>query len=255
MVSSSGSHRNPSFTPLTSSKPNLAADYSGRSSTGLSPRSILVGSSRHSIQAEQALQELVKASVDEQLIYNVLMSFEKKLCGSDDYGFLLRELCNRNEYSMAIQCFEFAVSRERQKTEQGKLASLVISVLGWLGKIELEKKLFETMKLSGLKPNLVTYNALIDACGKSGADFKRASHIFDDTLGNGFQPDRISYYSLLAVCSAKGLWETAMNLFNEMSYRGIDPDIYTYNTLLDVACSGSHIDPAFQVMAEMATKK
>nr|GEV94200.1 pentatricopeptide repeat-containing protein At2g31400, chloroplastic [Tanacetum cinerariifolium] len=293
-VSSSGSHRNPSFTPLTSSQPNLAADFSGRRSTRFVSKMHFGrvkqnGSSRHSIQAEQALQELVKASGDEKMINNVLMSFQTKLCGCDDYGFLLRELGNRNEYSMAIQCFEFAVGRERRKVEQGKLASSVISVLGRLGKIELAKKvfetsvnqgygntvyaysslisayaksglcddaikLFETMKLSGLKPNLVTYNALIDACGKSGADFKRASDIFDDMLSNGFQPDRISYNSLLAVCSGKGLWETAMNLFDEMSYRGIDPDIYTYNTLLDVACSGGHIDPAFQIMAEMATK-
>ncbi|KAL4589649.1 hypothetical protein LXL04_002557 [Taraxacum kok-saghyz] len=59
---------------------------------------------------------------------------------------------------------------------------------------------FDTMKLLGLKPNMVTYNALI----------------------NGFQLDRITYNFLLAVCTGGGLWETAMNLFHEMSYKGID---------------------------------
>lgn len=247
------------------------------------------GSSRHSVVAEDALQQLIRCSGDDRLIESILLNFQSKLCGSDDYNFLLRELGNRNEWSMAIQCFEFAVTRERRRTEQGKLASSVISVLGRLGKVELAKKvfetavregygntvyaysalisayaksglcddaiaLFETMKLTGLKPNLVTYNALIDACGKGGADFKRASEIFDDMLNNGFQPDRITYNSLLAVCSGGGLWETAVNLFHEMSYRGIEPDIYTYNTLLDVACSGGHMDSAFQIMAEMPTK-
>lgn len=245
--------------------------------------------SRHSILAEDALQQLIRCSGDDKLIDSVLLNFQSKLCGSDDYNFLLRELGNRNEWSMAIQCFEFAVSRERRRTEQGKLASSMISVLGRLGKVELAKKVFETavnqgygntvyaysalisayaksglcddaikvfetMKVTGLKPNLVTYNALIDACGKGGADFKRASEIFDDMLSNGFQPDRITYNSLLAVCSGGGLWETAMNLFNEMSYRGIEPDIYTYNTLLDVASSGGHMDAAFQIMAEMPIK-
>lgn len=247
------------------------------------------GSSRHSVLAEDALHQLIRCSGDDRLVESVLLSFQSKLCGSDDYNFLFRELGNRNEWSMAIQCFEFAVSRERRRTEQGKLASSVISVLGRLGKVELAKKVFETavsegygntvyvysalisayaksglsddasnvfntMKLSGLKPNLVTYNALIDSCGKGGADFKRASEIFDDMLNNGFQPDRITYNSLLAVCSGGGLWETAMNLFNEMSFRGIDPDIYTYNTLLDVASSGGHMDSAFRIMAEMPTK-
>ncbi|KAI3760015.1 hypothetical protein L1987_50403 [Smallanthus sonchifolius] len=289
-----GTHRNPNFAPLSSSKSELAADFSGRRSTRFvskmhfgRPKS--GGSSRHSVSAEDALQQLIRRSGDDRLIETVLINFQSKLCGPDDYNFLLRELGNRNEWSMAIQCFEFAVNRERRRTEQGKLASSVISVLGRLGKVELAKKvfetavnegygntvyaysalisayaksglcddaikLFETMKLSGLKPNLVTYNALIDACGKGGADFKRASDIFDDMLSNGFQPDRITYNSLLAVCSGGGLWETAMNLFNEMCYRGIEPDIYTYNTLLDAASSGGHMDSAFQIMAEMTAK-
>ncbi|KAJ0743428.1 putative Smr domain, tetratricopeptide-like helical domain superfamily, Smr domain superfamily [Helianthus annuus] len=293
-VAAAPHHRNPNFTPLSSSKSELAADFSGRRSTRFVSkmhfgRPKAGGSVRHSVSAEEALQQLIRASGDDRLVENVLHSFQLKLCGSDDYNFLLRELGNRNEWSMAIQCFEFAVNRERRRTEQGKLASSVISVLGRLGKVELAKKvfetavsegygntvyaysalisayaksglcddaikLFETMKLSGLKPNLVTYNALIDACGKGGADFKRASDIFDDMLSNGFQPDRITYNSLLAVCSGGGLWETAMNLFNEMCYRGIEPDIYTYNTLLDAASSGGHMDSAFQIMAEMTAK-
>ncbi|KAI7729428.1 hypothetical protein M8C21_010266 [Ambrosia artemisiifolia] len=287
-------HRNPSFTPLSSSKPELTPHFSGRRSTRFVSkmhfgRPKLSGSFRHSDSAKEALQQLIISSGDDHLVENVLHTFETKLHGSDDYNYLLRELGNRNESSMAIQCFEFAVNREKKRTEQGKLASSVISVLGRLGKVELAKKvfdtavnegygntvyaysalisayaksglcddairLFDTMKLSGLKPNLVTYNALIDACGKGGADFKRASDIFDDMLSNGFQPDRISYNSLLAVCSGGGLWETAMSLFHEMCYRGIEPDIYSYNTLLDVASSGGHMDSAFQIMAEMTAK-
>ncbi|KAI3679087.1 hypothetical protein L6452_38395 [Arctium lappa] len=287
-------YRNPNFAPLSASKSELAADFSGRRSTRFVSkmhfgRPKANGSSKHSVVAEDALHQLIRCSGDDRLIDSVLLGFQSKLCGSDDYNFLFRELGNRNESSMAIQCFEFAVTRERRRTEQGKLASSMISVLGRLGKVELAKKVFETavsegygntvyaysalisayaksglcdeaikvfdtMKLANLKPNLVTYNALIDACGKGGADFKRASDIFDDMLNNGFQPDRITYNSLLAVCSGGGLWETAMNLFNEMSYRGIDPDIYTYNTLLDVASSGGHMDSAFRIMAEMPTK-
>ncbi|KAL2528447.1 Pentatricopeptide repeat-containing protein [Forsythia ovata] len=99
--------------------------------------------------------------------------------------------------------------------------------------------------------NLVTFNALIDVCGKGGANFKRASIIFDEMLSNGVQPDRITYNSLLAVCSGAGPWETARSLFSEMVYRGIDQDIYTYNAVLDAACNGGHIDVAFEIMSEM----
>lgn len=220
---------------------------------------------------------------------SVLLNFESRLCGTDDYTFLLRELGNRGELATAMRCFEFAIGREKRRSELGKLASSMISILGRLGKVDLAEKVFknavsegygntvyaysalisayaksgycdealrafETMKDSGLKPNIVTYNALIDACGKGGAGFKRASGIFDDMLKTGVHPDRITYNSLLAVCSGAGLWETARDLFHEMVYRGIDQDIYTYNTLLDAACNSSHIDAAFDIMSEMPTK-
>ncbi|KAL7200308.1 hypothetical protein ACSBR1_032268 [Camellia fascicularis] len=288
---------NPSFPSLSSlppSKSELSSDFSGRRSTRFvskmhfgRPKTAVA--SRHTSTAEEALHQAIRHSGDDRHIDGLLLNFEQKLCGTDDYTFLLRELGNRGEYSMAIRCFEFAVRRERRRNEQGKLASSMISVLGRLGKVDLAKNVFdtavregygntvyaysalisayaksgfcneaikvlETMKNSGLKPNLVTYNALIDACGKGGADFNRASEIFDEMLRNGVQPDRITFNSLLAVCSGAGLWETAKNLFSEMVYRGIDQDIYTYNTLLDVACNGGHMNVAFGIMSEMHTK-
>ncbi|XP_059659291.1 pentatricopeptide repeat-containing protein GUN1, chloroplastic [Cornus florida] len=284
----------PSLAPVAPSRSELSADFSGRRSTRFvskmhfgRPKNAVA--SRHSFAAEEALQQAIRYSGDDKHIDSVLVSFELKLCGSDDYKFLLRELGNRGEWSMAMRCFEFAVGRDRRRSEQGKLASAMISILGRLGKVDLAEKVFETavkegygntvyaysalisayaksgfcddairvfeaMKNSGLKPNSVTYNALIDACGKGGADFKRASQFFNEMLKNRVQPDRITYNSLLAVCSGAGLWETAKNLFSEMVYRGIDQDIYTYNTLLDAACSGGHMDAAFEIMAEMPTK-
>lgn len=246
--------------------------------------------SRHTAVAEEALQQAIQFGKDDLGIDNVLLSFEPKLCGSDDYTFLLRELGNRGECRKAIKCFEFAVARERRKTEQGKLTSAMISTLGRLGKVDIAKNVFETalfagygntvytysalisaygrsgfweearrvlesMKDSGLKPNLVTYNAVIDACGKGGAEFNRVVEIFDEMLRNGVQPDRITYNSLLAVCSRGGLWEAARSLFNEMTERQIDQDIYTYNTLLDAICKGGQMDLAHQIMSEMPSKK
>ncbi|KAA8549067.1 hypothetical protein F0562_000751 [Nyssa sinensis] len=296
-TSSTTLSRNPNFPSIASlppSKSELTADFSGRRSTRFvskmhfgRPKTAVA--SRHTSNAEEALQQAIQYGGNDRHIDTVLLSFESKLCGTDDYTFMLRELGNRGEWSMAIRCFKFAVGRERRRNEQGKLASAMISILGRLGKADLAKEVFETavnegygntvyaysalisayaksglcdeairvfqsMRNNGLKPNLVTYNALIDACGKGGANFIRAWEIFNEMLTNGVQPDRITYNSLLAVCSGGGLWETAQNLFNEMVYRGIEQDLYTYNTLLDVACTGGYMDAAFEIMSEMPTK-
>lgn len=276
--------------PLPVPGTGLAPEFSGQRSTRFvskmhfgRPKAAAFG--RHSAMAEEVLQQAVSMrSVD-----RVLVDFAPKLCGSDDYKFLLQEFGNRGEWEMSMRCFDFAIGREWRAKEQGKLASSMISTLGRLGKIELAEKVFEnavkegygntvyayssiisayaksgyreeairvfeTMKSLGLKPNIVTYNALIDACGKGGADFKRASEVFNEMLRNGVEPDRITYNSLLAVCSGAGLWDTARCLFSEMVYKGIQQDIYTYNTLLDAACNGGYMDAAFETMAEMPLK-
>ncbi|KAK9950515.1 hypothetical protein M0R45_006001 [Rubus argutus] len=229
--------QNPTFSslcPLPPPKSDLVTAFSGRRSTRFVSKmhfgrpKTTVGS-RHSSLAEEALQSAIQFGKDDLALNNVLLSFESKLCGSDDYTFLLRELGNRGECWKAIRCFEFAVRRERRRTEQGKLASSMISTLG--------------------SPNLVTYNAVIDACGKGGVEFKRVVEIFNEMLKIGVQPDRITYNSLLAVCSRGGLWEAARNLFSEMVDRGIDQDIYTYNTLLDAICKG--FEEALNVCKEM----
>ncbi|KAJ0053848.1 hypothetical protein Pint_00842 [Pistacia integerrima] len=260
-----------SLAPLPSSKSELAPNFSGRRSTRFVSkmhfgRPKINMSTRHTSVAEEALQHAIHYAKDDKSLDSVLLNFETKLCGSDDYTFLLRELGNRGEWSKAIHCFDFAIKRERKKNEQGKLASAMISILGRLGKVDLAKNIFETalnegygntvyafsalisaygrsgycdeairvfdsMKKFNLKPNLVTYNAVIDACGKGGVEFKRVLEIFDDMLKNGVQPDRITFNSLLAVCSRGGLWEAARNLFSEMVNRGIDQDIFTYNTV------------------------
>ena len=44
--------------------------------------------------------------------------------------------------------------------------SALISAYGRSGYCDEVIKVFETLKSSGLKPNLVAYNAIIDACGK-----------------------------------------------------------------------------------------
>ncbi|KAL5996453.1 Pentatricopeptide repeat-containing protein gun1, chloroplastic [Asimina triloba] len=289
-----------SLPPLCSSlspKSQLTPEFRGRRSTRFvskthasRPKSAFATHApRHSSAAQQALLQATRCGADDAALDDVLSAFESKLAGPDDYAFLLRELGNLGECSKAVRCFEFAVRRERRRTEQGKLVSAMISILGRMGRVDLAKqvfgaslaggygntvyafsalisaygrnglyeeavRVFGSMKDSGLKPNLVTYNAVIDACGKGGVEFERVLGVFDEMVKHGVQPDRITFNSLLAVCSRGGLWEDAKDMFNEMVYRGIEQDIFTYNTLLDAVCKGGQMDLAGKIMAEMLEK-
>ncbi|ESQ36319.1 hypothetical protein EUTSA_v10006755mg [Eutrema salsugineum] len=291
---SQASPRFPALSPLQTPKSDLSPDFAGRRSTRFvskmhfgRPKTAMA--SRHSLVAEDALHHAIQFSGNDEGLQNLLLSFESKLCGSDDYTYILRELGNRGEFEKAVRFYEFAVKRERRKNEQGKLASAMISTLGRLGKVGIAKRVFETaladgygntvyafsaiisaygrsgyhedaikvfssMKGHGLRPNLVTYNAVIDACGKGGMEFKQVAEFFDEMQRNRVQPDRITFNSLLAVCSRGGSWEAARNLFDEMLNRGIEQDIFTYNTLLDAICKGGQMDLAFEILAQMPAK-
>ncbi|KAK8711474.1 hypothetical protein V6N13_146756 [Hibiscus sabdariffa] len=266
--------------------PSIDLDFSGRRSTRFvskmhlgRPKTTI--NTRHTSVAEEVLQLALHNG--QTALESILVSFESKLFSSDDYTFLLRELGNRSESEKALKCFNFAVRRERRRTEQGKLATAMIGILGRLGKVELAKGIFQTalnegygntvyafsalisafgrsghwdeaikvfnsMKNYKLKPNLVTYNAVIDACAKGGAEFKRVVEIFDEMLRSGVHPDRITFNSLLAVCGvgldrvlyntllsiyAKlGRFEEALDICREMEGSGMRKDVVTYNALL-----------------------
>lgn len=59
-------------------------------------------------------------------------------------------------------------------------------------------RLAAQMKTQGVKPDVLTYNYLIRACGKEGL-VKHAVAIFEDMLAARLQPERETFHSLFKV--------------------------------------------------------
>ncbi|XP_061344222.1 pentatricopeptide repeat-containing protein GUN1, chloroplastic [Gastrolobium bilobum] len=274
----------------------LGSDFSGRRSTRFAAK-MHSGRPRnspnnhpHSKAADEALQCLLKAGNNADAVDNVLLSYEHRLCGGEDYVYLLKEFGNTGHFLQATKCYDFAIWRVNGMVIKGKLTSTMISTLGRLGKIDHALRLFEmakyegygntvysyssmisafgrngrfpdavrlfrSMRNFGLEPNLITYNALIDAGAKGQVEFDTVVKFFDEMVASGILPDRVTYNSLLCACVPKGLWELAQNLLREMERKGIQQDVYTYNTYLDALCKGRQMDLAGKVMAEMPAKK
>lgn len=68
---------------------------------------------------------------------------------------------------------------------------LVGAVPGRAGRAEEALSLFELMKLEGCRPNLITFNAAIDACTKGGVPLDRAWSLFQQMQDAGIHPDRV----------------------------------------------------------------
>ncbi|KAK8967858.1 Pentatricopeptide repeat-containing protein [Platanthera guangdongensis] len=207
----------------------------------------------------------------------------------EDYCFVLRELGDRDRCPpKALVFLQHSMPLMRNPTEQGKLLTAAIGGLGKMGRHDLARQVFDfglargfgntvyaysalisayarnglsseamsvlsLMKASGVRPNIISYNAVIDACGKGGVDLEITVGFYREMLQNGICPDRKTFNSLLAGCSRAGQLEYARIMFDEMIDLGIGRDLYTYNTFIDVLCKGGSMELAVKVIPNMLT--
>ncbi|XP_020581196.1 pentatricopeptide repeat-containing protein At2g31400, chloroplastic [Phalaenopsis equestris] len=241
-----------------------------------------------SLAAADITARLLRSSPDDlQGLVSTFSSSQQKLKIPEDYCFVLHELGNRDKCAPKVLAFFFSsIPLMRNFTEKGKLLTAAIGVLGKMGRHDLARKVFDfgvargfgntvyaysalisayarnglsseavsvltLMKASGVRPNNISYNAVIDACGKGGVDFEVTVGFYREMLQDGILPDRKTFNSLLAGCSHVGRLEDARILFDEMIDLGIGRDIYTYNTFIDVLCKGGNMEFAVDVIPDM----
>ncbi|KAG5016777.1 hypothetical protein JHK85_022913 [Glycine max] len=268
---------------LGAQKTRLAPEFSGRRSNrnpgkmnSGGPRAV-PNNQQHSKAAEEVLHSLTNAGNDVSAIDSVLLHY--RLYVAEDYVYLLKEFANTGDLLLATRTYDFAMSRATDNTFMGKLTSNMIRTLGRLKKIELALDLFEesrtrgygntvysfsamisalgrnnrfseavsllrSMGKFGLEPNLVTYNAIIDAGAKGELTFEIVVKFLEEMIAAGCMPDRLTYNSLLKTCVAKGRWKLCRDLLAEMEWKGIGRDVYTYNTYVDALCKGGRMDLA-----------
>ncbi|KAJ0980586.1 hypothetical protein J5N97_008841 [Dioscorea zingiberensis] len=237
--------------------------------------------------ARDCLAVMSRTAADSPALTTALRSFQPRLSVPEDYCSILHDLGDRDKCpSKAAEVFHFSMTLTRNMTEKGKLLTAAISSLGKMGFHELAREVFDTglregygntvyafsalisayarngmsseavavfesMKARGLRPNNVSYNAVIDACGKGGTDPMISMGLFREMLWNGLRPDRKTFNSLLAGFSRVGHFDHARMLFDEMIFSGIGRDIYTYNTFIDVVCKSGNMELAVQVVSLM----
>ncbi|PKA51558.1 Pentatricopeptide repeat-containing protein [Apostasia shenzhenica] len=253
-----------------------------------SPRPFYSQNRTASEAAVHLTSRLLCSSADDHLgLTGIFRTFQHTLRIPEDYCFVLHELGDRDKCPpKALAFFHSSMPFMRDSTERGKLLTAAIVGLGKMGRHDLARQVFDfglvhgcgntvyaysalisayarsgmsteamsvlsSMKASGIRPNIISYNSVIDACGKGGVDLEITVRIFREMLRNGICPDRKTFNSLLAGCSRAGRLEDARILLDEMIDLGIGRDIYTYNTFVDVLCKGGNMELAIEVLSDM----
>lgn len=143
---------------------------------------------------------------------------------------------------------------------------LAISAYGRCGAPEQSVAQLSSMRVQGMLPDLLAYNAALSACAKAGKwqealalydDMRQAGEVAPDTwtlnalllalsrggqsenaltllrtAGGTTQPDEVSYRTVLTGLAAAQQWEVALDVLAEMVRGGFKPAIGTYGSVL-----------------------
>ncbi|KAF9306743.1 hypothetical protein BGZ74_003920 [Mortierella antarctica] len=150
------------------------------------------------------------------------------------YNSLMKIHVKRRDITSAFKVFE--ALKEHHNPDVDVFTNLVKGCLR-AGEYDLGWKVFDQMQHSGATPVESTYSLMIHACAKTD-QVERALDIFKTYPNRKLQPTDATFNSLIHACAMRPeYFATAFALLNEMqNVYGFEPDILTYNTLL-FACS------------------
>lgn len=99
------------------------------------------------------------------------------------------------------------------------------------GAPERVRSLMREMKTLSLVPDVKSWSILLDAYGTKG-DLEGSLAALQEMKASGFKPDLIVYTALMKACVQANQPDKAFEIFSEMKASGVRPNAVTYNTLL-----------------------
>ncbi|KAK3143886.1 hypothetical protein QOZ80_4AG0306220 [Eleusine coracana subsp. coracana] len=127
------------------------------------------------------------------------------------------------------------------------VANAVITMYSKCGRISEARKVFDFLQ----GKDLVSWNAMITGYSQHGMG-KQAMEIFDDMLKAGVKPDYISYVAVLSSCSHSGLVQEGKSYFDMMKrIHNISPGLEHYSCMVDLLGRAGLLSEAKNLIDEM----
>ncbi|KAM0013953.1 putative tetratricopeptide-like helical domain superfamily, DYW domain-containing protein [Helianthus debilis subsp. tardiflorus] len=192
------------------------------------------------------------------------------------WNSMIAGYAQNGQSTMAIELFKKMISSNHTKPDEVTMVS-VISACSHLGALELGNWALNIIDENQIKLSISGYNSLIFMYSKCGS-MKDAVRIFHkmktqdvisfntlitgfaaqgdgfaaiDTMRkmkeHGFQPDRITYISVLTACSHAGLLEQGKKVFDSIT----NPDVDHYACMIDLLGRVGKLDEAKNLITRM----
>ncbi|KAI4386226.1 hypothetical protein MLD38_004176 [Melastoma candidum] len=131
------------------------------------------------------------------------------------------------------------------------LMSALLDMYAKCGAIEAAHNVFEQM----VKRDRISWTGIINAYGSSG-HAPEALKYFAQMQESGIKPDDITFLAMLSACSHGGLVDEGYSIFNQMvTLHGLNPRSQHYSCLVDMLGRAGRLHEAYQIISSRTDLK
>lgn len=169
------------------------------------------------------------------------------------YNIIADGYCRRKCTSKALDLLREMVEIGIQPTKN--TYNIILNGFFRAGQVRHGWEFFLQMKKRGKKdcifqPDVVTYTTVVHGLGLNGK-LDRARQLFDEMTEKGCSPTVVTYNALIQVACKKGHVEDAVKMFDEMPIKGCEANVVTYTVLIKGLCHAGKMDHAMEMFEKM----
>ncbi|XP_024360773.1 pentatricopeptide repeat-containing protein At5g02830, chloroplastic [Physcomitrium patens] len=173
------------------------------------------------------------------------------------YNMLLQACIMASQFDRAFLLFEEWKTTGRMRSYSeifnysaplAKTHELITVIPGSLLQSNLGEKIDEDVRLACCRPNIITYNCMMKACGSAS---EKVRSLMREMRALGLVPDVKSWSILLDSYGSKGDVEGASEALEEMKAAGFKPDVVAYTSLIQACVQAGHLEKAFDYFSKM----
>merc|ERR1719401_2617042 len=122
------------------------------------------------------------------------------------------------------------------------------------GELTFIPAILEGMQDQGVKPNTITYSAIIKGYCSQDQMPKAFQLLREMKRSSANRPDEITYNTVLDGCARYGLWDKGLEVLEDMQEAGIPPSNFTLTVLAKLAHHCRRLESAFEMCDRLSKK-
>ncbi|KAM0954352.1 putative tetratricopeptide-like helical domain superfamily [Dioscorea sansibarensis] len=220
--------------------------------------SIHTSSTLSGVSPSTVFDMLFRVYSDANLLSRALETFELLLSkfGRVDgrsCGVYLHALRRLGRMDSALEFFNRMLDIDCIDVSEHSMA-IVVDGLCDNGEIEAARKVFEEMRQRGLRPNILSYNSLVEAYIKR-LDFDSVDEVLKLIDADDVRRNAATYTVLINGFSGSGDIDKAEKAFEEAkNMEGLVGDVYLYTSIINANCRVGNIKRALLLFDECVAK-